>query len=81
MSTNELASFDVTFYAESESASYRTETIECSETGTLRDKVWKIANAGAEGDFHTLSIGNTAAGNRPAIHAIVPYFREGGPMV
>ncbi len=78
---NASASFDVTFYVDSESASYRTETIECAETGTRRDKVWKIAYAGAEGDFHTLSIGNDAKGNRPQIHAIVPYFREGGPMV
>jgi len=77
---NAHASFDVTFYADSESASYRTETIECTETGTLRNKVWKIAYAGAEGDFHMLQLGNNASANRPMIHAIVPYFRQGAPI-
>lgn len=75
------ATFDVKFYADSENSSYRTEEIECTETGTLRDKVWKIAYAGAEGDSHMIEVGNNAAGNNPGIHAIVPYFKRGGPMV
>lgn len=74
------ATFDVTFYADTEGASYRTETIECTETGALRDKVWKIVYAGAEGDFHKLTLGNNASANRPRIHAIVPYFRRGAPI-
>lgn len=78
--TNANASFDVKFYADSENSSYKTETIECTETGTLRDKVWKIAYAGAEGDFHMLELGNNASANRPRIHAIVPYFRRGAPI-
>jgi len=77
---NASASFNVTFYADSESASYKTETIECTETGILTDKVWKTAFAGAEGYFHKLKLSNNASGNRPRIHAIVPYFRRGGPI-
>lgn len=77
---NANASFDVTFYADSESASYKTETIECTETGALRDKVWKIAYAGAEGGFHMLQLGNNAKANHPRIHAVVPYFKRGGPL-
>ena len=81
VTTNENANFDVKFYADSENTSYKTVTITCSETGTLRDKVWKIAYAGAEGDFHMIELGNNASANSPKIHAIVPYFRKGGPMV
>jgi len=42
--------------------------------------VWKIAYAGAEGDFHMIGLGNNASANRPRIHAIVPYFRQGAPL-
>lgn len=79
--TNELASFDVAFYADSENTAYKTETITCSETGTLRDKVWKIAYAGAQGDFHMLKLGNNASANRPRIHAMILYFKKAGPMI
>jgi len=77
---NEKTSFDVTFYADSENSSYKTVTIECTETGTMRDKVWKIAYAGAEGDFHMLGLGNNASANRPRIHCLIPYFRPGAPI-
>ena len=77
---NANASFKATFYHDSESGPYKTENIECTETGTLRDKVWKIAYAGAEGGFHMLELGNNASGNRPRIHAIVPFFKRGGPI-
>jgi len=78
--TNENASFDVKFFADTENTSYKTVTVTCSETGTLRDKVWKVADAGAEGDFHMMSLGNNAIANSPKIHAIVAYFRKGGPI-
>lgn len=77
---NANASFDVGFFINTESGSYKTETIECTETGTLRDKVIKRVYAGAEGDFHKISLGNDAVGNRPRIHSITPWFRRGGPM-
>jgi hypothetical protein len=80
VTTNENASFDVKFYSDSENTSYKTVPVTCSETGTLRDKVWKVADAGAEGDFHMMELGNNGTANSPRIHAIVPYFRRGGPL-
>jgi hypothetical protein len=79
--TNDNASFDVKFYADSENSAYKTATVTCSETGSLTDKVWKIAYGGAEGAFHMLELGNNASANRPRIHAIVAYFKRGGPII
>jgi hypothetical protein len=78
---NASASFDVRFYLNSENASYNTETIECTETGTLRDKVVKRVYSGAEADFHRIMLYQYESGNRPRIHAITPWFRRGGPMI
>jgi hypothetical protein len=77
---NDNASFDVEFYINTENSPYKTETVECAETGTLRDKVYKRVYCGAEGEFHKINLGNNAANNRPRIHAIVPWFRRGGPI-
>jgi hypothetical protein len=79
--SNDNASFDVKFFLDTENSSYKTETIECTETGTLRDKVIKRVHSGAEGDFHRISLGNNASANRPRIHSIVPFFRRGGPLL
>lgn len=78
---NASASFDVRFFVDTESSSYKTETIECTETGKLRDKVLKRAHCGAEGDFHKIDLGNNAVANRPGVHAIIPWFKRGGPML
>ena len=78
--TDSGASFDVKFYLNSEASSYQTSTINCTETGTARDKVWKRANSGAVGDYHRLEITNNASTNRPRIHAIVPYFKPAGSL-
>jgi len=75
------ASFDVKFYLNSESDSYQTKEIACTETGTSRDKVWKRAECGAVGDFHRIEITNNAVSNRPRIHAIVPYFEPAGRII
>ena len=78
---NASASFDVRFFLDTESSSYKTETIECTETGALRNKVLKRVYCGAEGDFHKISLYQNDSGNRPRIHAITPWFRRGGPMI
>ena len=74
------ASFDVKFYLDTETTSYQTSSISCTETGTAREKVWKRANCGAVGDFHRLNITNSASTNRPRIHAIVPFFKKAGSL-
>ena len=73
-------SFSVEFYLNSESQSYQTSTIDGTDTGSSRSKVWKRAECGAVGDFHRLNITNTASGNTPRIHAIVPYFKPAGSL-
>ncbi len=78
--TDSGASFDVKFYINSEASAYQTSTINCTETGTARDKVWKRANSGAVADFHRLELTNNASTNRPRIHAIVPYFKPAGSL-
>lgn len=77
---NANASFDVGCYTNTESSPYQTKTVECKETGTMRDKVYKRLYCGAEGDFHKITLGNNAVGNRPRIHAIIPYFQRGAPI-
>ena len=78
---NASASFSVRFYLNTESSSYKTQTVACTETGALRDKVIKRVDCGAEADFHKISLYQNESGNRPRIHAIVFYFRKGGPML
>ena len=73
-------SFSVEFYLNSEASSYQTSTIECTDTGTSRSKVWKRAECGAIAEFHRLNITNDASANTPRIHAIVPYFKPGGSL-
>jgi len=76
-----LASFDVYFYLNSESSSFKNQTVSCAETNTGRDKVWKRVYVNAVADFHRIKITNNASGNRPKIHAVVPYFRPAGGLI
>jgi hypothetical protein len=75
------ASFDVLLYLNSETSSYQTSTVTCTDTGTSRDKVWKRVYTGAIADFHRIEITNNAVANRPRIHAIIPYFKPAGRNV
>lgn len=77
---DENASFNVEFFINTENSSYQIKTVECTETGTSRDMVLKRLYCGAEGDFHRISLDNNATGNRPEIHAIIPYFEQGSPI-
>lgn len=77
---DELVSFAVDFYINSEAASYKTQTVECTETGTQRAKVWKRVFCGCEAEFHSIDINNDDTANAPRIHAIVPWFERGGPL-
>jgi hypothetical protein len=72
---NSISSFSIQLYADSEASSYRTVTVTCTDTGTNKDKVWKRVHANCIADFHRIEITNNDTGNRPVIHAIVPYFR------
>lgn len=77
---NANASFDVGCYIDTENSPYQTKTIECTETGTLRDMVIKRIYCNASGDFHRINLGNNEIANRPEIQAIIPWFERGGPM-
>jgi len=74
------ASFDVKFFLNSESTSYQTSSISCTETGTSRDMVWKRANCGAVGDWHQIEITNDDSANSPRIHCICPWFKKAGNL-
>jgi len=75
---DESVTFDVDFYLDTDSSSFKTVTVTC-DGGDLDDsKVWKRVFCGAVGEFHRIKISNSATNNRPRIHAIIPYFDKAG---
>jgi hypothetical protein len=75
---DENASFDVVFYKNNDTDSYKTKEVSCDGDG---DKVWvNVSVNGEVGNFHRIELTNNEAGNSPRIHAIVPYFEMGGDL-
>lgn len=70
------ASFTVYCYKDTIATSWQSVDVDCSGND---EKIWvRVPCNGEEGEFHRIKIGNNAASNRPRIHAIVPYFAQGG---
>ena len=74
------ATFDVKCYLNTDSTAWQTITIDCMAIDGSDDLVTKRLDVYAIANFHRIEIGNDAAGNRPRIHAIIPYFQEGGAV-
>lgn len=72
------ASFLASVYKNTGSTAYKTKTISCDGSG---DKFWTYIFCDGEiGFFHRLKISHTERGNRPRIHAIMPYFAPAGRL-
>lgn len=79
---DEDVSFTVQLYMNSEVSSYDSRTINCDDPDdTGKDKVWKRANVNVAAGFHRLELTNNDTGNRPRIHAIVPWFKRAGRLI
>lgn len=73
-------SFDVQFYKDTESSSYKTSTVTCTAVGSGADKAWHRVNVNQTGTFHRIEITNNAATQRPRIHCIIPWMQPAGPI-
>ncbi len=75
------ASFLSSVFKTTRSSAYTTKTISCDSDDDTVDKfwVWHFCD-GQIGDFHRLKLSHTQRGNRPRIHAIMPYFQAAGRL-
>jgi hypothetical protein len=74
-------SFDVEHYLDTESSSFKTNTITCTAVNGSADKAWHRVYVNALATCHRINITNSDSANRPRIHAIVPYMEPGGVLV
>lgn len=74
--TDADASFTMKFYKDDSETAYKTVPVSCDGGGT---RFWQRVNVGGEsGIFHRIEITNDDSDNRPRIHAVVPWFKQGG---
>ena len=71
--------FDVKFFMNSKSSSWKTKTVDCSDDDISRSTVWRSAKCGAVADFHRIEIQHNTTGISPKIHAMVFHFTPAGP--
>ena len=70
------ASFTLSLYKDDQATAYKTIPVSCAGSG---DRFWQRVNVGGEvGVFHRMRIENSDIGNRPRIHALMPWFKPGG---
>lgn len=67
-------SFDVELYLNTDTTPYDTHTIAATASQGSDDKVWHRIDVNAIARLHRIKITNNGTGNKPRIHAIVPYF-------
>ena len=77
---DDSVSFDVEFYKDTESSSYKTSTVTCSAIGSGADKAWHRVNVNQTGTFHRIKITNDASTQRPRIHCVTPWLQPAGPI-
>jgi len=73
--------FDVENYINTDTSYFQLKTVTCEAVDGSDDMAWHRVFVGAEAAFHRINITNNASANRPRIHAIVPYFEEGAPLI
>jgi hypothetical protein len=62
-----------------ESAAWMTDTFTCDD-GSAEEKIWVRSYVGCEAEFHQLRIYNNKVNQTPVIHAIMPWFCQGGSV-
>lgn len=66
--------FDVESFVDTDTTAFQTKTISATAVGGADDKSWHTVFVNATGFFHRINITNNATGNRPRIHAMIPWF-------
>jgi hypothetical protein len=78
------ASDDITltvdFYNDTRAAAHTAKTLSFAGSGD-KEKTWVRLHVGSVGEFHRIKLSHTAANQRPKIHAIIPWFKEAGPIL
>lgn len=72
--------FTVSFYNDTRATAHTTKTLSF-EGGSGKAKAWVRLHVGSVGEFHRIKLSHTAATSRPKIHAIIPWFKEAGPIL
>lgn len=67
----------IDFFVDFLSASYKTEVLSFDHEG---EKAWVRVFSGAVGNFHNIKLYHTASGQKPEIHAIMPWFKPAGRL-
>jgi len=80
-SVDDAASFAVQSFLDNDSASFQTVTVTCEAVGASKELSWHRLDVNAVGFAHRMEISNNATGNRPRIHAVVPYFERAGRII
>jgi len=74
-------SFDVECFINTKDAAFQTKTVECTAVHEEGDKVWKRVYVNAIAAGHRINITNNDTGNRPRIHAMIPWFKPAGGLL
>lgn len=80
-SVDEDASFDVQSFLDNDSTSFQTVTVTCEAVGASKELSWHRVDVNAVGFAHRIELSNNATGNRPQIHAIVPWLERAGRII
>lgn len=72
-------SLGVEFFMGHESAPYQMSVLDFSPDGT-ESKAWKRVYCGAEAESHRIRLIHTASNQTLRIHAVVPFFAQGGRL-
>lgn len=80
VSANADTELTVEFYVNDDLNSYQTATLNFQDDSG-KTMVWKRIYAGCTGNAHHLRIYHDAADQPVEIHAIVPYFKQEGPIL
>jgi len=80
-SVDEAASFEVQSFLDNDSVRFQTDTVTCEAVGPSKELSWHRVDVNAVGFAHRIQLGNNATGNRPRIHAVVPWFEQAGRII
>lgn len=82
VSADPINEVDVEFFIDRQSVPYKTETLTFDDTdGTGKDLVWKRIGCETVAESHRIRMSHIATDQTVKIHAVVPYFQPGGPII
>ena len=78
LDASDEASLTVEFYNDTREVAHTTKTLSFAGAAGKK-KFWTRLHVGSVGEFHRIKLSGTAG--RPKIHAIIPWFKEAGPIL